>query len=120
MNEQILIKDNHLSEKEMSDLENFLISNKFPYYYNVNIAGEDTDNTDTFMFNHILIHREGECSNVGNMITNIVMKNIPHKNIYRSKINFYLKSETLKKHIFHKDDVNDNINVALFYVNTNN
>ena len=120
MNEEILIKDNHLSEKEMSDLENFLISNKFPYYYNINIAGEDTDNTDTFMFNHILIHREGECSNVGNMITNMVMKNIPHKNIYRSKINFYLKSETLKKHIFHKDDVNDNINVALFYVNTNN
>ena len=49
MNQEILIKDNHLSEKEMSDLENFLISNKFPYYYNVNIAGEDTDNTDTFM-----------------------------------------------------------------------
>ena len=120
MNEEILIKDNHLSEKEMSDLENFLISDKFPYYYNINIAGEDAENTDTFMFNHILIHKEGECSNVGNMITNMVMKNIPHKKIYRSKINFYLKTETLKKHIFHKDDVNDNINVALFYINTNN
>ena len=31
-----------------------------------------------------------------------------------------MKTETLKKHIFHKDDVNDNINVALFYINTNN
>ena len=38
MNEEILIKDNHLSEKEMSDLENFLISDKFPYYYNINIT----------------------------------------------------------------------------------
>ena len=82
MNEEILIKDNHLSEKEMSDLENFLISDKFPYYYNINIAGENVENTDTFMFNHILIHKEGECSNVGYMITNMVMKNIPYKNIY--------------------------------------
>lgn len=119
MNEEILIKDNHLSEKEMSDLENFLISDKFPYYYNVNIAGEDVENNGLFMFNHILIHKDGECSNVGNMITNIIMKNIPHKNIFRSKINFYLKSETLKKHKFHKDDKNESIKIALFYINTN-
>jgi|SRR5210317_1022753 len=120
MNKEIIVKDNHLSEKKMSDLENFLLSNKFPYYYNINIAGEDTEKTDTSMFNHILIYKNEEYSNVGNMITNIVMKNIPHKNILRSKVNFYLKSDTLKIHEFHKDDEDEKINIALFYINTNN
>jgi hypothetical protein len=60
MNKEIVIKDNYLSEKEMKDLENFLLSNKFPYYYNINIAGEDTEKTDTYMFNHNLIWKNKE------------------------------------------------------------
>ena len=120
MNKEIIIKDNYLLEKEMKDLENFLLSNKFPYYYNINIAGENTEKTDTYMFNHNLIWKNKECSNVGNMITNMVMKDIPYNNILRSKINFYLKSDTLKKHEFHKDDTDEKIKIALFYINTNN
>ena len=120
MNNEIKIIDNYLPKETMDYLENFIISNNFPYYYNVNIAGENIKTTDTFMFNHNLMNKNEECSTVGKMITNLIMNNITHKYIYRSKINFYLKTCKIKKHLFHIDDTKLNMQVALFYVNTNN
>lgn len=114
------IIDNYLPEKIMSDLENFLLSNNFPYYYTENIAGEDFKKTNTFMFFHNLILNGQECSSVGNLITNIIMNNISSKNILRSKINFYLRTDSLQFHDFHLDDPNNKgIKIAIFYINTN-
>ena len=120
MSPEIIIRDNHLSQIQIQDLENFLLSNEFPYYYNINIAGEDDDKTDTHMFNHRLMIKNKECSNVGKMITDIIMNGITHNNILRSKINLYLKTDSLKLHKFHKDTEQENTKIALFYINTNN
>ena len=95
MMKNIEIKDDYLPLKKLQDLENFVLSNEFPYYYNINIAGEDDDKTDTFMFNHRLMIKNKECSSVGKMITDIIMKDITYNNILRSKINLYLKTDSL-------------------------
>ena len=92
--EKIEIIDNYLPEKIMSDLEKFLLSNNFPYYYVEDIV-LGADKSDTFMFVHHLIENEQESSTVGSSITNTIMNNIPHKNILRSKINFYLNTNNL-------------------------
>lgn len=120
MMKNIEIKDDYLPLKKLQDLENFVLSNEFPYYYNINIAGEDDDKTDTFMFNHRLMIKNKECSSVGKMITDIIMKDITYNNILRSKINLYLKTDSLKLHRFHKDTEQENTKIALFYINTNN
>ena len=120
MNSEIKIIDNYLPEVKINYLENLLLSDNFPYYYTINIAGENSKITDTFMFNHNLIRENKEVSTVGNIITNMIMYDVSHNYIYRSKINFYLKSHRLKKHKFHLDNSNLDIKIALFYVNTNN
>jgi len=118
--EKIKIIDNYLPEKIMSDLEKFLLSNNFPYYYVEDIV-LGADKSDTFMFVHHLIENEQESSTVGSSITNTIMNNIPHKNILRSKINFYLNTNNLQLHDFHLDNPNNkDIKIAIFYINTNN
>lgn len=119
--EKIKIIDNYLPETTMLQLENFILSSNFPYYYTENIAGEDFKKTNTFMFFHNLILEGEECSNVGYLITNIIIDKIPHKNILRSKINFYLNTNQLQLHDFHLDNSdNKDIKIAIFYINTNN
>ena len=76
MSPEIIIRDNHLSQIQIQDLENFLLSNEFPYYYNINIAGEDDDKTDTHMFNHrLMIKNKLHCLFVLNMINMNFAKN---------------------------------------------
>jgi len=121
--EKIKIIDNYLSEKLMSDLEKFLLSNDFPYYYieNIVLGSLGSKKSDSFMFVHHLIENEKESSTVGNSITNMIMSNVPHKNILRSKINFYLNTNYLQLHDFHLDNSdNKDIKIAIFYINTNN
>lgn len=120
MIKNIEVKDNHLSLQKLQDLENFMLSNEFPYYYNINIAGEDDTKTDTYMFNHLLILNNKEYSNVGKKITNIIMNGISYNTILRSKVNLYLKSDSLKLHEFHKDNEDESTKIALFSINTNN
>lgn len=117
--EKIKIIDNYLPEKIMLDLENFLLSNNFPYYYVENIV-LGFEKSDSFMFVHHLIENQQESSTVGNSITDMIMNNVPHKNILRSKINFYLNTNHLQLHDFHLDNPNDkDIKIAIFYINTN-
>ena len=120
MMKNIEVKDNYLPLQKLQDLENFVLSNKFPYYYNINIAGENEKETDTYMFNHRLMFNNKEISNVGKKITDIVMNGIDYSNILRSKINLYVKSDNIKLHKFHKDNEDNNTKIALFCINTNN
>jgi hypothetical protein len=117
--EKIKIIDNYLPEKIMLDLENFLLSNNFPYYYVENIV-LGFEKSDSFMFVHHLIENQKESSTVGNSIVNMIMNNVPHKNILRAKINFYLKTDCLQLHDFHLDNPHEDIKIAIFYINTNN
>lgn len=118
--QEIIIRDNHLPVNKLEDLEDFMLSSRFPYYYTINIAGEDETKTDTCMFNHMLIRDNEERSDVGKMITDIIMDGISYNNILRSKVNLYLKTDNLRLHEFHKDNEDENTKIALFSINTNN
>jgi|TARA_R100000081_G_C4735159_1_gene125662 hypothetical protein len=107
--------DNHLSEKDMIWLEDLLLSENFPYYYQSNI----TENDNEFMFAHTLITGSYSNSDYAETIVSKLMEKIPHEQIIRAKVNFYPKTNEIVKHNYHTDRDNYPVKAALFYVNSN-
>ena len=109
---------NFLKNKEVfKDIQNTLLGNDFPYYYNDNTA-RPKDKSDYF-FSHTLYQDNKQTSSYFNRILMPIIGHLECTYLHRAKINCYTKKATHIKTSMHVD-LPTKHTVALFSVNTNN
>ena len=110
--------NNFLKNKEVfKDIQNTLLGNTFPYYYNDNTAGP-ADKSDYF-FSHMLYYDDQQKSSYFNRIVMPIIGHLEYTYLHRAKINCYTKKAKHIKTAMHVD-LQRKHTVALFSVNTNN
>ena len=108
------IIDNLLEEKQVLEIEQELVKDTFPWFYQNCVTHKDIDN---YYFTH-MFYRDGEQSRYFNLIIPI-LKKIKFKKLIRVKGNLY---PNINKVLYHPRHVDFNYTTkgALFYLNTNN
>ena len=112
------IVDNFLSEEEFKVIHDTVMDYSFAWYYNSTPAYEDEKDT-TPCFGHVLYSECNIYSNFYSTIKDIILAKINLNGIIRSKINMYLRTESIIEHAWHTD-FDFPHKGALFYINTNN
>ena len=109
-----------LEEKYFDDLQSFMLSNNFPWYYN-NAVGIRGDND--FMFFHLFYAQNKilTTNEIFNSIINpiLVKLNITEDRLIRVKANCYTKQVEKIEHSFHIDN-KEKHKVCLLSINDNN
>jgi|TARA_Y100001938_G_scaffold138657_1_gene204490 hypothetical protein len=108
------IIDNLLEEKQVLEIEQELVKDTFPWFYQNCVTHKDIDN---YYFTH-MFYRDGEQSRYFNLIIPI-LKKIKFKKLIRVKGNLYPNINKVLDHPRHVD-FNYTTKGALFYLNTNN
>ena len=108
------IIDNFLNEKEYSIIKNTIINNNFPWYY-VDVI---TTGDDESAFFHLLVKKGKSNSDYTRGIMSIFEEKLNIEKTFRSKVNLYTRTDNLKIHKYHYDNINSKI--AIFYLNENN
>ena len=110
--------NNFLKNKEVfKDIQNILLGDNFPYYYNDHTA-RPTDKSDYF-FVHTLYDDDQQQSTYFNRILMPIIGHLEYTYLQRAKINCYTKKAKHIKTGMHVDRPTKHT-VALFCVNTNN
>ena len=105
------------NEEVFKDLQNMLLGDNFPYYYN-NYTANSEDKSDYF-FSHMLYNHDQQRSNYFNRILMPILGSLNFNYLYRAKVNCYTKKHKQIKTGMHTDTAKQHT-VALFSVNTNN
>ena len=108
------IIDNLLEEKQVLEIEQELVKDTFPWFYQNCVTHKDIYN---YYFTH-MFYRDGEQSRYFNLIIPI-LKKIKFKKLIRVKGNLYTNINKVLDHPRHVD-FNYTTKGALFYLNTNN
>ena len=121
MEKFIKVYDNIISPIFQNEIENFLISNKLPYYFSHNAVREDNENFTPAFFHSFTEVNENFSRQPSFYIFNILYKfcfskNITLYNILRARTHIQLPSISPQVHSPHIDD-NDPHWVLLYYVN---
>jgi hypothetical protein len=110
------IIDNFLPKEEFKKIQNTMLSNDFPYYFNGFVANEE-DNKN-FYFNHNIYKDHLPRSEFFYALTNVYDKLNVHA-LFRVKANCFPRTEKLIKYGEHVD-TNFKHKGALFSINTCN
>ena len=103
--------DNFLSETDFNEIRDFIISEKFPIFFQKNVVNTKEENSYAH-FGHAFLHLEPNhdasefkriISNKFSLIEKKFISKIPIKTILRSKLNCYPKTDTIVDHDLHKD-----------------
>ena len=115
MNSKIKIIDNFLEENTFTGIQNFVMGDKFPWYFNdFKSDGKDIHN---YQFTHTII-RKGEIQSEFIQHMDSFFKGLDIKEIFRIKMNLTTRTEKLFNHLYHTDF--KDCTTAIFYMNTNN
>jgi len=114
--------DNFLSEEEHRQIENSLMGNDFPWFYNNNIIDEHDvmDDKNNYQFIHIFYNDFTIKSGYYDVIVPLLQKINPAA-LIRIKANLNPNRETQTHYSYHVDvDGKFKAKTAVYYVNTNN
>ena len=115
MNSNIKIIDNFLEDNVFTRIQNIVMGDYFPWYFNdFKSDGYDTHN---YQFTHTLI-REGEFQSEFIQHMDSFFKRLDVKEAFRIKMNLTTRTEKLFNHLYHTDF--KDCTTAIFYMNTNN
>jgi len=116
MDSDFKIIDNFLEINTFNKILNIFISGDCPYYIRHNIV----DNDSIAQLEHVIFYNKVN-SQLYETVKPIIDKLKPSK-LNRIKVNLLLKSETIREHGLHVDDLNWNkkSHTSIFYLNTNN
>ena len=82
--------DDFLPAYSFEQLQNTLLNNEFPWYYNANVVGTESDTLSNFQFTHtfydIRPRWNGEASDYFSLLSHCLQK-MKCKNLYRIKAN---------------------------------
>jgi|TARA_B110000977_G_scaffold178395_1_gene235920 hypothetical protein len=119
------IFQNFLSKNKLNIIRSILEDDRFPYYYQDDIAFKNSKNKSNncdFFFAHALFKEEIPTS--GDKIIESVLYPITDKlnckKIIRAKVNLYTNQHKHVKSEFHVDTDDSNVKVAIFSLGTNN
>ena len=114
---KIKVVDNFLEKNIFTEIENILMGDKFPWFFND--FKSDSNDTNNYQFTHTVVRGNGDIESkfIKNMKPFFTKLNI--KKIFRIKINLTTRTEKLFNHEFHTD-VPIQCTTAIFYVNSNN
>ena len=112
----MIVKDNFLSEKEFKELQDLMLSQAFPWYYNDGVNEPSEENL--FQFTHMFFGGCFSWSSNYEMIVKLFKEKLDVKCFIRIKANLTTITQKPVEQGFHTD-LNDNT-TAIFYLNTNN
>ena len=108
------IIDDFLSDSEYVIIEKVINNNDFPWYYTPDI----TEEGDESAFTHSLVINNQSYSGYARTIMSLFEKKINIKKTFRAKLNLYTRTDNLKIHNYHFDNLD--YKIAIFYLNSNN
>ena len=115
MRSNIKIIDNFLEDTVFKGIQNFVMGDYFPWYFNdFKSDGYDTHN---YQFTHTIV-REGGVQSDFFQYMEPFFKGLEVKEIFRVKMNLTTRTEKLFNHLYHTDF--KDCTTAIFYMNTNN
>ena len=116
--------DDFLPSYFFDQLQNTLLNDEFPWYYNANVVGTECDTLSNFQFTHtfydIRPRWNGEASDYFSLLGYCIQK-MECKNLYRIKANLNPRTVFHRKGGWHIDFIDDPpITTAILYLNSNN
>ena len=112
------IDKNIYTDKEIFEIENFVLSNEFPWYH---IKEQTENNNDGLFFSHNFYSNHSFCSKYSNFL-NPLLNLIKPTAILSIRMNLTLNKNTRYCCYFHTHDINKQVKhtTSVFYLNTNN
>ncbi len=114
---KIKVVDNFLEDDIFIEIQNILMGDKFPWFFN-NFKN-DSEDIHNYQFTHTVVRGNGEVESKFIKYMKPFFNKLNIKKIYRIKINLTTRTEKLFNHIYHTD-VPIQCTTAIFYVNSNN
>ena len=112
------IKDNFLDPVDFEKIKNFVLGNKFPWFFEDNVAYTGKHNTHFYWTHGVFRHGSGVVSPLCNILSTFLNK-LEAKAFIRIKANLYSRDDKITEHEKHVD-YNFKHKGALFSVNTCN
>jgi hypothetical protein len=119
------ILDNFLDYKSFLNIQNYFVSNNFPWYLNSIISKETIkennlkiNDQENFQFSHVLYQKNVLISPHFDIIK-IILEKIQMSSLIKAKINLQIGKKKSEKKLFHTD-FNFKCKTSIFYLNTNN
>tara|TARA_R100000995_G_C3399225_1_gene84117 strand:- start:56 stop:538 length:483 start_codon:yes stop_codon:yes gene_type:complete len=112
------VVDNFLDKKYFEELQNIMLGDSFPWYYNRHITNS-TDKKNNFYFVHNFYNNDFYINSDYFKLLVKFLKQLDHKSIIRVKGNLYLNNNKKEIHKFHKD-FSYTHKGCLLYINDNN
>ena len=117
------IFNDFLKLEDFKKIQNLLLGDIFPWYYNYGIVDKDENNLEYFQFTHNFFDNLCQVSEYFGEIVPII-EMIQPVSLLRIKANLLTKNIKNYEHGFHTDigylKKNQQATTAIFYVNTNN
>ena len=114
----IQIKDNFLDKEVFTQIKDFVMSDKMPWFFNDEI--NDINNKD-YYFTHTFVMQNKVVSILNDKLIIPLMSKIKHKNVLRAKANLFTKQPKHIKYGLHTDYPKDfSHTTILLSINTNN
>jgi len=113
----INVKKNFLSKESSTRLEETITQFNFPWFVQKEISLNDQ--SGYCYFTHLLYEKGKANSPLHNIVMPEFIKKLKIKNLIRSKLNLYTKTEKIIEHIFHIDYDQKHM-TALYFINSNN
>ena len=108
------IIDNFLDKPFFSKLQNLILSEHFPWFYN---DYKVYKNDNSFQFTHTVI-KDKEPTSTFIKYINPILSKLHSKETIQVKLNLQTKANKIFNHTFHNDY--NNITTAILYINNNN
>lgn len=95
-----------------------LFNEKFPWYKTDYVVNKETDKD--ILFSHALFMDNKPVSPYCQQIVYPFVKKLNITKLIRAKLNLYPRTHHIVEHQPHKDGDNENMKIAIYYLNTNN
>lgn len=121
---KIHVFNDFLNPEDFKIIQDLLLGDSFPWYFNEGIVYSDEDNPDYFQFTHVFFSDICNFSSYFEILSPILMRLKP-VSLLRIKSNLLTKTEKNIEHGYHidfphlKDKKNQQFTTAIFYINTN-
>ena len=114
--DEVTVIDDFLSEQDFSAIENIMMSDQFPWYYNSMILGGGNKGLDDYQFAHIFFIDFSPCSSLFGQIIAPIINTIKPSAVIRAKANLNARTEKNIEHGFHVDTFNES-RTGILYIN---
>lgn len=114
----IEIKDNFLDNETFTQIKNFMMSDKMPWFFNSEV---NKFNNKDFYFTHMFISESKVVSILNDNLILPLISKIKYRNILKAKANLFIKHSKHIKYGLHTDYPKDFTHTTvLFSINSNN